>query len=291
LLQLKLSVTICFYKFVALLHSAILLVENNMKIGFLQFNVVFKNPEANRSIIEEQLMNKSSDLVVLPELFTTGYLLGDASTAKHLAENVPNGPTVKLLEKISKKADGYIIGSLLELDNETLYNTAVVVGPEGFVGKQRKLNPTDYESKFSFAGDKIEIFTIKGVKVGIAICFDCWFSELARYYYHHGVQILCHTANYGGTQSPIISQARAIENRMFVISCNRTGIEFDNSIEAYFRGESRVIDPDGNILIQAVNEIQFEIVEVDPNLAKDKNLDFSLNYSACIKRTNLITEK
>ncbi|MHC1704151.1 MAG: carbon-nitrogen hydrolase family protein [Tenuifilaceae bacterium] len=262
-----------------------------MKIGFLQFNVVFKNPEANRSIIEEQLIDKNFDLVVLPELFTTGYLLGDASTTKHFAENVPDGPTVKLLEKISKKTGGYIIGSLLELDKETLYNTAVVIGPEGFIGKQRKLNPTDYESKFSSAGDKIEIFTIKGVKVGIAICFDCWFSELARYYYHHDVQILCHTANYGGIQSPVISQARAIENRMFVISCNRTGTESDNSIEAYFRGESRVIDPEGNILIQADRENQFEVVEVDPNLAKDKNLDFSLGYNGCIKRTKLIAEK
>ena len=262
-----------------------------MKIGFFQFNIAFKNPEANRKALEEQLIGKTFDIVVLPELFTTGYLLGSNTCAHDLAENIPNGPTVKLLEKICSNTGGYIIGSLLEQEGENLFNTAVVVGPNGYMGKQRKLNPTDYEKQFLSSGDKVEIFVINGVKVGVAICFDCLFSELSRFFYRNGVQILCHTANYGGIQSPIIAQARAIENKMFVVSSNRSGKEKEGDIVADFRGESRVLDPDGYILIQASNDTQFGVVEVDVDSVKDKSLNFSANYSELIKRTALITEK
>ena len=259
-----------------------------MKVGFFQFNIVSKDPEANRKILYDNLQDKKFDLLVLPELFTTGYLLGSSENAYPYAEEIPNGKTVKLLEKLSKSVDGYIIGSMMEREGDKLYNSAIVVGPEGYVGKQRKLNPTDYESRYSLSGDSVEIFIIRGIKVGVAICFDLWFSELSRYFFNNGVQILCHTANFGGIQSPAIAQARAVENKMFVVSCNRTGREVDDSIEADFRGESRVVDIDGNILAQATGEVEFSVVDIEPGHAKDKHLDFSAEYPNRIRRTEEI---
>ena len=234
-----------------------------MKIGYLQYAVIQRDREANLNYIEERLKNKTFDLVVLPELFTSGYAFDTKEEILPFVENIEDSPTINRLTKIANQARGYIVGTIPELSNNKIYNTAITVGPEGLISTFRKIHITDYEQPIFSAGSSIEVCKCNTTCIGTMICFDCWFPPLSSKLRQLGAQIICHPSCFGGEVTPTIIPIRALENQCFIISCNRIGEElFDGVLESY-RGESQIVNPDGKVLIQADNKEQLVFIEID----------------------------
>lgn len=248
-----------------------------MKVGFYQFDVKLGKIDYNLGKVEETLIQSDFDLIVLPELFTTGYLFSSKEEIFSLSEAVPNGKTVQLLVNIAKRKQAFIIGGIAEVDNNKVFNTAVVVGPNGYIGKHRKIHLTTFEKILFDRGNNIEVFDINGVMVGVEICYDAWFPELTRILINKGAQIICHPSNFGGTESLDIIKVRALENMVYTITCNRIGIEYGRDFDATFRGESQIIGCDGELLQKVDSSECVFIMDIDPNIAKDKNSAMSEN--------------
>lgn len=251
-----------------------------MKVGIYQFDIKIREVEKNLKKVEENLSITNADLVVLPELFTTGYLFSDKNDLRKYSEEIPNGKSVKLLERIAKKNELYIVGGLSEKDEDKIYNTAVLVGPEGYIGKYRKIHLTDFEKNIFDEGKEIRVFDVKGVKIGIAICFDTWFPELVRIMIKKGAQIICHPANFGGPYSLNVIKTRALENMVYTVTSNRIGNEKGDEFDATFLGNSLLLDTMGEELIAMEDKEQIKVVDIDPDKAKmRKNIICNdLNY-------------
>lgn len=241
-----------------------------MKVGFYQFDIKFSQKEYNLNKVKNNLENRDFELMVLPELFTTGYLFSSKEELISLAENIPNGKTTKDLIKLAKKKNGYIVGGIAELDGEKVFNSAVVVGPQGYLGKHRKIHLTNFEKKLFNRGNDVFTFDINGVKIGVVVCFDCWFPELLRDLTFKGAQIICHPSNFGGTMSLEVIKVRAMENILFTITANRIGFEKGKEFDAEFCGKSQIVGPDWETLHQADNKERIHIMDIDPNRTKKK---------------------
>jgi predicted amidohydrolase len=210
---------------------------------------------------------QGADLVIFPELSSTGYVVRDQ--IYELAEKIP-GPSTRIMEKAAEKDGEYIIFGMPELSEKTqatLYNAAVLIGPEGLIGKYRKMYlPTHsvFEEKRYFRpGYQIATLDTKLGKIGLIICYDIYFPEVTRLTRLEGAQlIVCISASPGirRTFFETLTLARAIENTSFLAFVNLVGVE--DGLQ--FWGGSRLVGPDGKILVQAkYDEEDFVIGEVN----------------------------
>ena len=197
---------------------------------------------------------QSSDLIIFPELSLTGYVVRDQ--IYELAETVP-GPSTKAMEKIAKAAGTHIVFGMPERSEKTeatLYNTAVLVGPKGYIGKYRKMYlPTHsvFEEKRYFRpGYNATVLETELGKIGLIICYDIFFPEVTRLARLKGAQLLvCISASPAIRRSyfEILTCARALENTAFLAFVNLVGVE--DGLQ--FWGGSRLIGPQGKILVKA----------------------------------------
>lgn len=250
-----------------------------MRIGYFQFSPVFGNPVENRKRIEISLKKINADLIVLPELATSGYFFGNIDQLEAASETIP-GPTTELLLRIAGEEKCFIVIGMPEIYRGKYYNTAVLIGPDGIVGKYRKVHLYNREKGFFTPGNSgFPIFEINKIKIGILICFDHMFPEAARSLALKGVQIICHPSNlvmpeYG----QLTTRVRSIENRIFWILSNRTGSEQNGDKILKYTGKSQIISPDGNILTSSSEIFEgISIVAVDPSLASNKNINKNNN--------------
>jgi len=234
-----------------------------MRAGFFQFDCKPRQRERNLEKVAQGLKLNQVDLLVLPELFSTGYFFADAGEAMLFSEEIPEGKTTQSLIGLAESFNCYIVGGVLEKGRQKPYNSAVVVGPSGFIGKHRKLHLTGLEEEIFSRGEEASIFSFRGIKIGLAICYDLWFPELCRLFLDAGVSLICNPANYGGDMTYDVARVRALENVMGIISANRTGIEMGPEGEERFCGESRIIDQDGKILASGNAEEKLKAVELD----------------------------
>jgi predicted amidohydrolase len=258
-----------------------------MRVGYYQSDVVPGDRRANLDRMAAALSGASFDLLVLAELFATGYGFADRSAVAAQAEAVPAGPTTGALVDIARSKHAFIVGSLVEADSDRSYNTAVIAGPHGFVGRHRKVHLPDIERRcFDRGHDDGAIFDLDGVRVGLVICFESWFPEYCRRLALGGADILCHPANYGGTMSPDVIRTRAIENLVFTITANRVGQEVVAGALEEFRGESRVVDPEGRVLLQAGRSEECGLVDIDPARARTKASPVCRDFAEEIRRAS-----
>ena len=232
-----------------------MLEKFNVALAQMMCNVA--NKKSNLDIMKkniEQAKKKNANLVIFPELSLTGYSNRDLTY--ELAEPVP-GPSTRFLEEIAKKEDLYIVFGMPEHSEKAravLFNTAVLLGPDGFIGKYRKMHlPTHsvFEEKRYFRlGYKAPIFETEIGKIGLTICYDLFFPEISRLLRLQGSQlIICISASPGVRSSffEVFTVARAIENTVFLIYVNLVGVE--NGLQ--FWGGSRIIGPNGSFLAEA----------------------------------------
>ncbi|MBN1213754.1 MAG: carbon-nitrogen hydrolase [candidate division Zixibacteria bacterium] len=242
-----------------------------MKIGFVQMRPVLGDTAANikkiTSLIEDI---GDADLVVLPELCNSGYNFKTGESAFKAAEEVNGSQFIRRLEELCKQFNFHIVSGFNERDNDRLYNTAVLVGPGGYIGKYRKLHLFLNEKDLFAPGDVgLPVFDIGTCKIGMLICFDWIFPEVWRVLALKGADIICHPSNLvipGLCQRAV--PIHAVTNRVFVVTANRIGDEDDLT----FTGLSIIADPRGEVLSQASSDREeTAAVEVDISKARDKN--------------------
>jgi predicted amidohydrolase len=247
-------------------------MKKKVKLALAQISSKREDKKANLQKIEEftvKAKEQSADLVIFPELSLTGYVLHDQ--VYELAEVIP-GPSTKTIEKLAKKTGTHIIFGMPERSEKTkatIFNTAVLVGPNGFIGKFRKMYlPTHsvFEEKRYFRpGYQTAVFNTRMGNVGLFICYDIFFPEVCRLTRLKGAELLvCISASPAVRRGyfEILTAARALENTAFLAYVNLAGVE--DGLQ--FWGGSRLVSPTGDLLAKAkYDEEDLVICEVDYN--------------------------
>jgi predicted amidohydrolase len=247
-----------------------------MKVGFYQFNPEFGEVKRNLDHVVERLRKVECDLMVLPELFTSGYQFVSREEVERLSEPVPDGQTIRRLIEVAKSRGMYVVAGVAERGERGSYNSAVLVGPSGFIGCYRKTHLFFEETLFFLPGDTgFQVWDIGQAKIGVFICFDWFYPESARTLALKGADILCHPSNLVLPHCPDAMVTRCLENRVFSITANRIGSEERGGKHRLtFIGNSEIVAPSGRILHRAPRDREeVTVLEIDPAEARNKFLN------------------
>lgn len=246
-----------------------------MKIGFVQFEPLFGEVDRNLKQAEGLIMGSDADLLVLPELFNTGYVFTSKEEAISLSEQVPQGRTTQGLCEVAKKKGVFIVAGLAEKDGDRIFNSSVLVSPDGYVGRYRKTHLFFEEKLWFDPGDEgFRVYDIGICTVGIMICFDWFFPESMRVLSLMGADLICHPANLVLPFCQESMKTRCLENHVFAVTANRTGTEARGEQSLLFTGMSQITGPDGSILCRAGEDSEeVGTVKIDPKAARDKNVN------------------
>ncbi|OGP21847.1 MAG: acyltransferase [Deltaproteobacteria bacterium GWA2_55_10] len=246
-----------------------------MKVAFIQTCPEFGDVKANVEAAVKRIARIDAELVVLPELFSTGYQFRGRKELLDLSEEVSSGYAVKRLKEVAADKGAWIVAGLAERAGRKAYNSAVLVGPKGHIGTYRKAHLFWDEKKYFDKGNTpFMVYKAGKARVGMMICFDWVFPEAARTLSLMGAEIICHPSNLVLPFCPDAMITRSLENRVFTISANRVGTETRVKGKALkFIGTSQVTSPMGEVLVRAgrVRE-QTGVAEIDPRDARAKNI-------------------
>jgi len=250
-----------------------------MKIGYVQMNPVFGEIEKNLDRADALIEGANADLLVLPELFNTGYLITSKEEIRTLAEEVPGGRTTQRLAAIAKQRGVHLVAGIAERSGERIFNSAVLVSPAGHLATYRKIHLFFEEKMWFDPGDgEFSVYDIGPCRVGMMVCFDWFFPESARMLALKGAQVICHPSNLVLPYCQTAMVTRCLENRVFAVTCNRTGTEHRGGKVLHYTGASQVVDTGGNLLSRAgENEEVAVVVDIDPAKAQDKQLNLHNN--------------
>lgn len=247
-----------------------------MRVGFLQFAPVFGDIKRNLDQVAARLERAEADVMVLPELCATGYQFVSQEEVQQLSEPVPDGDTTKSLLELARARRMTIVAGLAERSGNRYFNSAVVVGPSGFIGCYRKTHLFFEETLFFTPGDTgFPVWDIGPVKLGVMVCFDWFYPEAARTLALSGADVIAHPSNLVLPHCPDAMVTRCLENRVFSVTANRTGTEARGGKDALmFIGQSEIVTPRGKILHRASHDQdELAIVEIDPTQARSKQLN------------------
>ena len=232
--------------------------------------------QSARAVSESGGLTSSS----LPELAYTGYFFDSTDQARALAEPAAIGRTTKHLAGLAAETGSTLVAGLVEEDGGTLYNSAIVVTPNGFLGTYRKTHLYYEETQHFAPGDSgFPVWTVtdrRGVpyRLGVMICFDWFFPEAARTLALSGADVIAHPSNLVMPHCPTAMPFRALENGVFTATANRTGSESNGRESLSFIGQSTICSPRAEVLAQAPDNGDATIhAEIDPVDARSKRLN------------------
>ena len=240
-----------------------------IKVSGIQMDITPKNSETNLKKAFEMIdkaVLKNSQIICLPELFTTGFYY---NYIKKCAQDIPNSVTDALCKKAKSTKTYIIAGSIPEKVGDKIYNTSVFIGTDGnIIGKYRKIHlfPLMGENKnFSPGTTDVKIFKTEFGAIGIAICYDLRFPEIFRKLAHMGAKVIFIPSEFPNPKIDhwiTLLKARAIENQLFVFGINTIGYDEFST----FFGHSMVCDPLGIVI--AESDDNEDIITVDIDLSK-----------------------
>lgn len=276
--------------------------NNKLKIGLCQIHVgkdkQINIEKAKSAILEAKI--KGADLVVLPEIWNSPY---STSSFPKYAEIIPEinskideklSPSTYMLSEIAKQNNIYIVGGSIpekfinNNNKENIYNTCVILNSKGeIIGKHRKIHLFDIDipNKIKFkesdtltAGNNVTTILTPWGKIGIGICYDLRFPELATIMRQLNCDLLIYPGAFNMTTGPLhwdlLQRARAVDNNVFVATCSPARIDLNNPINKNYNGyiaygNSNIISPMGEILISAGTEENVIVYEINLQQAYD----------------------
>lgn len=224
-----------------------------MKAALVQLAPVLQDKEKNLKKIEKAVAKARADLLLAGELYLTGYMARDAFA--RLAEPL-DGPSVQAAARIAAEHGTHLLFGMPEREPGTrrLYNTSVLVAPDGKVASYRKAYPANFgpfeEGLYFGRGSELTLARTKLGKIGLLICYDAFFPELAKAYALKGADLLAVISAAPATSKPFFDRilpARAIENALFVLYANLVGTQ----LNVVFQGGTQAIGPRGEDLGKA----------------------------------------
>ena len=254
-----------------------------MKVGYFQTHPEFGEVQRNIDQVAVRLASVDCELLVLPEFAFTGYQFVDQEEVRELSERVPDGPTTQACLELARRHRMHLIVGLPEQAGENCYNSAIVVGPSGFLGSYRKTHLFCEETLFFSPGDSgFRVWDIGQARIGVMICFDWYYPESARTLALQGADIVCHPSNLVLPHCPAAMVTRSLENRVFSITANRVGREARGGKPPLaFIGKSEVVSPTGRILSRASDDApELTVVEIDVDEARNKSIN---SYNELLK--------
>ncbi|NLS21349.1 hydratase [Rhizobium sp. P40RR-XXII] len=223
-------------------------------VATVQFEPIVGDRVHNLAAIERLARTakaQGAEILVLPELADSGYSFRDGDEVAALAGPVPGGQSAELLRRLAGELGLYIVSGIAEQDGDRFYNSALLCGPEGYIGKYRKLHLWNDENRFFKKGDLgLPVFDLPFGRIGIAICYDGWFPETFRELALAGAELVCVPTNWvpmaGAESAPepmanILHKAAAHTNGLYIACADRIGIERGQ----LFIGRSLIVGPQG----------------------------------------------
>jgi N-carbamoylputrescine amidase len=236
------------------LHASTGTGSGSIVVACVQMQPTFGDVAANvaHSLeLIDRAAARHADLIVLPELANTGYMFASREEAFGLAEPIPDGPTVTAWAERAARHKLHLVAGITERCGPDLYNSAVVIGPEGCIGTFRKVHLWNEENLFFEPGNLgFPVFHTPIGRIGVAICYDGWFPETFRLCALQGADIVCIPTNWvpipgqaEGRQAManILAMGAAHSNSIFIACADRVGIERGQ----LFEGQSLIVSYTG----------------------------------------------
>lgn len=250
--------------------------EAELRIACIQMEPVVGEKDRNVARSREFISTaaeKGARLIVLPELANSGYVFNTREEAFDLAEEIPAGPTCAAWAKIAAELDIYLVAGISEREGQALYNSAVVIGPDGYIGTFRKVHLWNEENLFFEPGNLgFPVFHTPIGRIGTFICYDGWFPESYRMCALQGADIVCIPTNWvpipgqdkdREAMANILVMGAAHSNSLFVAAADRVGTERGQP----FLGESLIVSYTGWPIGGPASSTDEEIIYADVNLS------------------------
>jgi predicted amidohydrolase len=246
----------------------------SIRIGFVQGRPAFGRTEQN---IEKGLAlaaTVEADLVVIPELWSTGYVFSSHAEVARLAEDPEAGATARAIKAAAKRERRWYVAGFAEVSRGRYYNSAMLVGPRGIATVYRKLHLFEREQEWFSPGNlPLSVHKVGPARLGLLICFDWRFPETARALALMGADVIAHPSNLVFPNAQDAMLTRSIENRVFTVTANRTGIEKRPGGTVPFTGRSQIVAPSGHPLVRASKTAEGAMAaDCDLAQARDKSL-------------------
>ena len=232
-----------------------------MKIALVQYSPVWENKSVSMEKLKSLLAQTDAiDLLIFPEMTLTGFTMKSNDFAEEL-----EGESYIFFSSLAKEKKCAILFGMIEKGKKKNFNTLVHLNNQGkIISTYRKIHPFSYstEDVFYGKGKNTVVTKVKGIKIGLSICYDLRFPELYRFYAKDKVHLIVDIANWPDTRVEhwrTLLKARAIENQCYVAGVNRVG----NDPKLHYNGFSSVFDPMGKEIVAVENEEKVIVAEMD----------------------------
>ncbi len=243
-------------------------------LAFVQGRPRFGKPAENLEHGLALAATVRADLVVIPELWSSGYVFSSHEEVASLAEDAATGPTARALTAAARREKCHYVAGFPERSRGRFYNSAMLVGPGGVKAVYRKIHLFEREQEWFSPGNiPLAVHRVGRAQVGMLICFDWRFPEVARVLALQGADVIAHPSNLVFPNAQTAMRTRAFENRVYVVTANRTGIENRPGGRVPFTGRSQIVDPGGVVVAGGGKRDEVvKAVRCDLALARDKAL-------------------
>jgi len=225
---------------------------SEFRAGFVQGSPRFGRPDENLERALSLSAPLDAELIVIPELWSSGYVFSSRAEVARLAEDARRGVTARALASAARRERRHYVAGFPERHAGRFFNSAMLVGPGGVRAIYRKLHLFEREREWFSPGDlPLAVHRVGRARVGMMICFDWRFPEVARVLALMGADVLAHPSNLVFSQAPEGMRTRALENHVYAVTANRTGIESRPGGRVAFTGRSQIVAPSGEVLARA----------------------------------------
>lgn len=248
-----------------------------MKIAVVQFKPKLAEKRENVSAMKSYVDDIDSDIIVFPELCTTGYFFQDRKSVAAVSESF-GGETVSLFQKIASKRNKIIVFGFAEQDKDKLYNSAAILLPDHEKSRVYRKTHLFYMEKFCFDPGNTGFFVVKypdwDVNIGTMICYDWRFPEAARTLGLKGADLIVCPSNLVTPLWPRVMPTRAIESKVYLAVANRFGTEEVGGEKVSFNGQSAIYSYNGDILTSAGEDFETILeADIDPAATRKKSFN------------------
>jgi predicted amidohydrolase len=238
-----------------------------------------KQANVDKSVrLIEEAAGRGATLVVLPELANSGYVFETREEAFEASEPVPGGPTCERWAAVAATHRLHVVAGICERDGHRLYNSAVVIGPQGYVGTFRKVHLWGNENLFFEPGNLgFPVFATPIGRIGVGICYDGWFPETYRLCALQGADIVCVPTNWvpipgqdkgREAMANILCMAAAHSNSIFIAAADRVGVERGQP----FEGQSVIVSYTGWPVAGPASRDKEEIILAEVDLGEARRM-------------------